>query len=179
VRAPLVAHLKLKSTGQEFLFVVNHLYRSRAEQRHIQSRQLNAWAATQTLPVIATGDYNYDWGVSDGDIDHDEGFDHLTANGVFEWVRPQELIKTQCSNYNSVLDFVFASGAAQAWASEASIMESQEAYCPDDNKSSDHRPISATFDLSVEPEGKTAILERIGTCEKEPGCARNAADACE
>ena len=33
VRAPLAGRFRLRSTGQEFLCVVNHLYRSRAEQR--------------------------------------------------------------------------------------------------------------------------------------------------
>ena len=58
VRAPLVAHLKLKATGEEFLFMVNHLFRTNNEARHEQARLLNAWAREQTLPVIAVGDYN-------------------------------------------------------------------------------------------------------------------------
>jgi len=67
VRAPLVAQLRLKPAGPEFLFMVNHLYRSNTEWRHEQARLLNAWARSQTLPVIAVGDYNFDWDVSNGD----------------------------------------------------------------------------------------------------------------
>lgn len=40
---------------------------------------LNEWAENQDLPVIAVGDYNFDWEVVGGDQDHDEGFDLLTA----------------------------------------------------------------------------------------------------
>ncbi|MBD1998511.1 hypothetical protein H6G00_18065 [Leptolyngbya sp. FACHB-541] len=42
VRAALVAQFRLRQTGEEFLFVVNHLYRSETELRHEQSRLLNA-----------------------------------------------------------------------------------------------------------------------------------------
>jgi endonuclease/exonuclease/phosphatase family metal-dependent hydrolase len=87
VRAPLVAKLAIRSTGQHFWFMVNHLYRSRADRRHEQATLLNAWAANQSLPVIATGDYNFDWSVTNGDADHDEGYDNLTAGGVFDWLR--------------------------------------------------------------------------------------------
>ena len=60
VRAPLVAKMRLRSTGKEFLFMVNHLYRSKADRRHEQAQLLNEWAQNQTLPVIAVGDYNFD-----------------------------------------------------------------------------------------------------------------------
>ena len=65
----------------------------------------NDWASRQQLPVIAVGDYNFDWSVIDGDTNHDEGYDKLTANSVFEWVRPAILLKTNDSNFNSVFPF--------------------------------------------------------------------------
>jgi hypothetical protein len=37
VRAPLVAQLRLKPASPEFLFMVNHLYRSHTERRHEQA----------------------------------------------------------------------------------------------------------------------------------------------
>jgi hypothetical protein len=55
VRAPLVAHLRLKSTGHALLFMVNHLFRTDNAGRHEQARLLNAWARQQTLPIIAVG----------------------------------------------------------------------------------------------------------------------------
>ncbi len=75
-------------------FMVEHPYRSRANRRHEQSELLNEWAQDQALPVIAVGDYNYNWDVPDGDTDHDASFDFLTADDVFTWVRPPTLIAT-------------------------------------------------------------------------------------
>ncbi len=166
VRAPLVAHLRDKQSGTELLFMVNHLYRSRAEKRHLQSGQLNEWASQQALPVIAVGDFNYDWEVEGGDIDHDEGYDLLTSGGVFQWIRPHgNLVKTQSSNYNSVLDFVFASPAAQAWEATSRIIV-QDGDFPDNQATSDHRPVAASFVIStplVEPAGGLVRLELLGS----------------
>lgn len=88
VRSPLVAHLRNRATGQEFLFMVNHLYRSNNTARHQQAQLLNQWARTQAFPVIAVGDYNFDWSVENGDQDHDLGYDNMVKDGVFTWVRP-------------------------------------------------------------------------------------------
>jgi hypothetical protein len=52
VRAPLVAHFKLKSNGTEFLFMVNHLYRSRNDLRHEQARLLNRWGKNKLYRLL-------------------------------------------------------------------------------------------------------------------------------
>ena len=91
VRAPFIAQLRDKQSGVEFIFMVNHLYRSDDEGRHAQAEMLNTWVSAQTLPVIAVGDYNFDWSVNGGEIDHDDGYDLLTADNRFEWVRPEVL----------------------------------------------------------------------------------------
>ena len=146
VRAPLVLHLRDKASGQELLFMVNHLYRSRDDERLKQAQLLNAWAAGQTLPVIAVGDYNFDWAVPGGAADHDAGYDALTAKGVWRWVQPASLVTTQCSGwpcaYNSVLDFVFVAGPAQTWRAESMIVVRPGDF-PDDARTSDHRPVVA------------------------------------
>jgi M6 family metalloprotease-like protein len=145
VRSALVVRLRLKATGQEFLFMVNHLYRGRADRRHEQSRILNEWGAAQQLPVIAVGDYNYDWDVVDGDTNHDKGYDNLIKNDVFRWVRPGELIKTQKGDsFNSVLDFVFITGDTADLAVESTILV-RPGDVPDTAEISDHRPVVATF----------------------------------
>jgi len=145
-RAALVLQLRVTTGGQEFLFMVNHLYRSRDDERHQQAELLNAWAARQTLPVIAVGDYNFDWAVSGGQ--HDAGYDLMTAGERFAWVRPETLVTTQCSGwpceFNSVLDFVFTAGAAQTWRAESEIVVLPGDF-PDDNTTSDHRPVLARF----------------------------------
>jgi endonuclease/exonuclease/phosphatase family metal-dependent hydrolase len=170
VRAPLVAQFREKETGQEFLFMVNHLYRSKADKRHEQSQDLNAWIQQQTLPVIAVGDYNYDWDVENGETQHDRGYDLLTANNVVGWVKPETLLPTNChTQFTSVLDFIFVTNdISTTWHPQSTIEMSQENYCPDSDATSDHRPIKATFTLLETGGGTRALLlERISTIEKE------------
>ncbi len=140
-RAPLVAHFKLKSTGTEFLFVVNHLHRTNETKRHNQARELNTWARLQELPIITIGDFNFDWNFI-GDHSRDNGYDLLTKDDVFAWVRPDILTPTQChETFKSVLDFAFVAGEAKQWPREAEILERQPDYCPDTDQKADHRPI--------------------------------------
>jgi endonuclease/exonuclease/phosphatase family metal-dependent hydrolase len=67
-RSPLVLKLKHNGTGKEFFFMVNHLYRGNGidARRLDQATALNQWAAAQTLPVIAVGDYNFDYDLDPG-----------------------------------------------------------------------------------------------------------------
>ena len=69
-RRPCLVKLKdLRTAGLEFLFMGNHLNRGTNRTRQTQARLLREWVKTQTLPVIATGDYNFDF-----------DFQHLTGN---------------------------------------------------------------------------------------------------
>lgn len=167
VRAALVAQFRLRETGQEFLFVVNHLYRSETEQRHKQAQLLNNWVQGQSLPVIAVGDYNFDFDVVDGEQGkRDAGFDLMTHNEAFVWVRPENLVATFCSSkYNSILDFVFVANAAKTWtvkSSEVLFADPNSNYCPDDEITSDHRPIVATFQLPTPPANGEATRSQPG-----------------
>ncbi len=162
VRAPLVVHFKVKGTDQELKAVVNHLYRKRSDLRQQQARQLREWAETQTVPVIALGDYNFDW---ESDQKHGQGFDALTLNDVFTWVRPSnvfqngEILPTQChDDFRSVLDFVFASGDAKSWNGTSQILFAESDYCPDSNLTSDHRPVEAIFTL---PDGDGPEVDEL------------------
>ena len=170
VRAPLIGHFRIRDTDQEFLFMVNHLYRSREGRRHEQASLLNQWATMQVLPIVAVGDYNFDWSVNSGETDHDLGFDNLTENGVFTWVRPETLIRTQCSDQNSVLDFVFVAGPARQWQANSEIVFPETSYCPDDEATSDHRPVLARFELNddgVDDTNKSEILEHLDAIKRE------------
>ena len=168
VRSPLVVELRDRESGVTFLFMVNHLYRSQAGQRLLQSQQLREWAATERLPVIAVGDYNYDWHFRNGDFDHDPGYDELVAGDTLTWVRPDVLVPTQCSRFDSVLDFVFAGGLAQSWRPESRILEGVSDFCPDDNSHSDHLPVMATFDVNGGGMAlRDAALEQILIIEDE------------
>ena len=148
--------------------MVNHLYRSNTEGRHEQARLLNARAPQQTLPVIAVGDYNFDWDVSNGDTVHDRGYDLLIVDGVLTWVRPPQLIRTQCS-FNSVLDFVFVAGAARQWSASSEILATEESYCPSDQHRSDHRPVRDVFELAPagQPSPRSLVLAQIQRMEAD------------
>lgn len=171
-RAPLVGHFRRRSGGEEFLFVVNHLFRGNAAARRQQATALNTWAATQTLPVVAVGDYNFDWNLPNGEASHDIGFDNMTASGVFRWVRPETLLKTQCDpQFNSVLDFVFVAGDARDWQGTSEILFQEPGYCTANNQHSDHRPVRAEFTFGGEPppvdDFEALLLQRIEAIEQQ------------
>ena len=153
VRAPLVGHFKVTGTTVEFLFVVNHLYRSKSERRWEQAQLLNRWAAQQAYPIVAVGDYNFDWDVDDGDVDHDQGYEEMVADGHFSWIRPSQLKKTQASpSYDSVLDFIFLGGDSWTWQAKSKILkrdasDNNDDHFPDTDQTSDHRPVMATINI--------------------------------
>ena len=180
VRSPLVGRFQVRSTGETFLFMVNHLYRSRAERRAEQAGILNRWGRAQVEPVIAVGDYNFDWSVTDGDSDHDAAYDVFVADNVFTWARPSELVRTQDSSYNSVLDFVFVSGTLTASGAESDIIRRAGDF-PDDNTTSDHRPVRGRIPLDLDAGGgggevdvqlRRNILARIDAIEAELAALR-------
>jgi hypothetical protein len=172
-RAPLWVQLRNTTTLDEFIVVANHLHRANEDARRRQSELLNAWAAQQELPVIGLGDYNYDWDLVDGDDDHDAGYDFLTADGVWVWVRPDELVTTQCSGwpcrYRSVLDFVFVAGPARMWPGESEIVVAEGDF-PDDNTTPDHRPVRAVLvALPSIPEGGVPTANGNANLRAGPG----------
>ncbi len=150
IRAPLVAQFQVKPNGRRFLFMVNHLCscRKKPSVRRQQARLLNEWAQGQTLPIIAAGDFNFQWDLQRGHFSHDTGYDNLTAEGVFQWIRPEPLLATHCNRqYNTVLDYIFVSGPAKDWEAEAKTLLTYPSYCPDDKVKSNHRPVSADIEV--------------------------------
>lgn len=149
VRATLVGTFVDSETDVELKFAVNHLWRSDNDKRHEQAEIFREWGAQQDVPVIAMGDYNFDWQVDGGG--HDEGYDIMTDDDVWVWIRPDEIIRTQCNEaYDSVLDFAFASELAQDWESTSVILFPELTYCDSGSaKRSDHRPIQATFEIPL------------------------------
>lgn len=141
-RAPLFAWLRDKETGVQFAFMVNHLHRGKAVGRYRQAEFLNDWATRQNLPLITGGDFNFDFNLPPEPAYRDSGYDAMVRNDTWVWVRPDSLIKTQCSEkYNSVLDFWFVAGPARNWARKAEILEQAPAYCQDTPQTPDHRPV--------------------------------------
>jgi exonuclease III len=145
VRAPLVAKFMDIKTKQQFLFMVNHLYRKDNAARVEQAKQINTWVHEQELPVIAVGDYNFDLSPNNIKI-HDKGFDELTKDNAFSWIQPSELFRTQCSKFNSILDFIFISDKVHYSNIYSTISYPNDNYCKM-NKYSDHRPVTGMIDL--------------------------------
>lgn len=138
-RAPLYVRLKLKDTDVEFLFMVNHLARGNAELRQRQAEGLAAWSKQQSLPIIAVGDYNFDYNIDDGV--GNKAFDIFMRDNAFRWIQPEPLIKTSLHpKYNGILDFIFLAHKPENWRVGSKILF-EERTRPDDYETSDHRPV--------------------------------------
>ncbi len=143
VRAPLVIKLKDVNNGIEFIFMVNHLYRSNNEARNKQSELLVEWVKEQDIPVIAVGDYNFDYSLKPNKPKGNTSFFTFTQNNHWVWVEPSIKVMTQCNTYyNSILDFIFLNDDAASWnaSSEIIVVDND---CPSDHTTPDHRPIKA------------------------------------
>ena len=152
-RSPLVARLQDRKSGQQILVVNNHLARGKAEVRTKQAGQLVEWARDQNTPIVAIGDYNFDYKFKTRQ--GNEGFVAMMRDNVWQWVEPIELIDTNwydnpknpdgIADYpDSMLDFAFVAGAATEWKSECRIIVRPGDF-PDDETTSDHRP----FELRI------------------------------
>ena len=60
-RAPIYVRLKDRKTGFEFVFMTNHLSRGDARLRQRQAAGIREWARDLDTPVIAMGDFNFDY----------------------------------------------------------------------------------------------------------------------
>jgi hypothetical protein len=183
VRSPLVGTFNIRATGQVFKFMVNHLYRTNDPGRHQQASQLNNWGQGESLPVIAVGDYNFDWEVQDGENKHDHGYDLMTQASVFHWIRPAVLVKTQASTGYppSVLDFVFVHDGESGNLTGTSEIIVVPGDFPDDDNTPDHRPLLAQISLdgpgtpvvNPQPSGsgadcsKSELLARVSALQRE------------
>lgn len=72
-RPTLVTILKDKVTGKNFFFMVNHLDRGDAIARHKQALILNQYIKSIDMPLVAMGDYNFDWDLNSTTPSYDLG----------------------------------------------------------------------------------------------------------
>ncbi len=157
-RSPLVGHFKDRETGVEFLCMVNHLARGDEQVRNRQAIGLRNWATAQKLPVVAMGDFNFDYGIKTGR--GNQAYDRFTRNETWKWVRPEELIDSNWADTDprlppdkrvdqypdSLLDFVFVTGPAKEWSPKSHIVVRAGDF-PDTGETSDHRPVAASVTL--------------------------------
>jgi endonuclease/exonuclease/phosphatase family metal-dependent hydrolase len=164
-RSPLALKLKDVKYNKTIFFIVNHLNRKDGEKRHEQSEHLRDWIANSDVPVISVGDFNYDWDVVRGEVQHDKGFDILTAGSIVNWIPPNSKIKSQCSDqYNSILDFIFITKELNNSINTAKILFPEDEYClpKKQAKNSDHRPLFAAIHYPAITPTNTLLAKRTG-----------------
>jgi endonuclease/exonuclease/phosphatase family metal-dependent hydrolase len=145
-RSPLMAQFRQRANDRQFIVSVNHLARGNAKLRATQARSLRVWASRQTLPVIALGDFNFDYEFATRK--GNPAYDEFIAQDIWHWVMPPELIDTNWSDDGtgqdrypgSCLDFVFVAGKARQWNSTSQVIV-RDGDFPDDDTTSDHRPV--------------------------------------
>jgi predicted extracellular nuclease len=153
-RSPLIARLHDLSRGEKFWVIVNHLARGENDLRTDQARALRRWAADRSEPVIAAGDFNFDFEFSSAK--GNPAFDAMMEEGTWTWLKPDPLVDSNWSEDRkrlgpgvdsypgSILDFVFVANGAKQWKGESDVIVRAGDF-PDDDQTSDHRPIIATF----------------------------------
>ncbi len=155
-RAPLVAKFKFKPNNQEFLFVVNHFNRADVAKRELQAENFRNWGRSQGLPIIAVGDYNFDFSLSNQK--GNRALDIFLSDDTFIWLKPSCLSRgncpktgTQCnSKYDGILDFIFLGNKAQKWRGNSDILWINQPVCEKNNRGySDHYPVAA--EISITP----------------------------
>ncbi|WP_187153006.1 lamin tail domain-containing protein [Acaryochloris marina] len=153
-RKPLVEEFEVISDNTKFLFAVNHFNRGSARKRQEQARKFRDWAGRQTLPVVAVGDYNFDFDISA--MDGNPAFEIFFEEPVFSWARQTCLSSntcpstgTQCNEcFDGLLDFIFLSGDAKKWSNQSEILFKGSSFCDNDpTGASDHFPVQAIIDL--------------------------------
>ncbi len=146
-RVPLYVKLKDLANSQEVVFLMNHLARGNSQFRQEQASTLREWARTKSIPIVAIGDYNLDFEFATEK--GNKAFDEFMKDNVWLWVRPEPLVDTNWSdrdgdgvdNYiDSLLDFSFLSGAAKTWNASSRVIVRENDF-PDNEKTSDHRPV--------------------------------------
>ncbi len=144
--SPFVVNLKDKVTNQEIVVVVCHFSLRNSDLRQTQALALRKWAKTIAKPVIAIGSFNFDYQIKKQT--GNTAFDEFTKDGIWKWSKPEKLVDT-CwlagedgkDRYpDTIVDFAFTSNFPNDWNSSSKIIV-REGDFPDDDQTSDHRPI--------------------------------------
>ena len=154
--APLMVHFKTRSSPIEFKLVMNKLTRGSGEVRKTQALLLSQWGKAQQVPCVAVGGYNFDYNFKTEK--GNASFDAFLETKVWNWIKPKELIDNNWADSNrdgqddypdSILDYTFTAN----WESLASKVEIKsevvvrESDFPDNDETSDHRPLRTTLIL--------------------------------
>lgn len=159
-RSPLAVKLALKSNGATFWIIANHLARGEEDLRTEQARMLRQWAMDSDEPIIAAGDFNFDFDFKTQQ--GNAGFKAMMEGDVWTWLKPDPLIDSNWSDDrqikdrrvdrypDSILDFVFVANDAKKWNGVSHVVVRPGDF-PDSDKTSDHRPLITVFQSVTEP----------------------------
>jgi len=155
-RSPLAVRLVDRTGGTRFWLVAVHLARGEESLRTDQARMLCRWAADRGEPVILAGDCNFDFDFTTRR--GNEAWRVVDESAVWRWIEPDPLVDTNWADDRSappgerrdrypgsILDFVFVANEAGAWRCESDVVVEPGDF-PDDDMTSDHRPLVATFE---------------------------------
>ena len=155
-RSPLAVKLANKTTLASFWLIANHLARGEADLRTEQAKMLRKWAEDSTEPVLAAGDFNFDFefATQKGNA----GYDAMVDGNVWTWLKPDPLIDSNWADDrritdrrvdrypDSILDFVFVANGAKEWHGKSNVVVRPGDF-PDSDKTSDHRPLITSFSV--------------------------------
>lgn len=153
-RSPLAVKLVSKTNSKSFWVIANHLARGEEDLRTEQAKMLRKWALDSTQPVIAAGDFNFDYEFKTEQ--GNAGFVAMMEGGTWTWLKPNPLVDSNWADDrnikerrvdrypDSILDFVFVANEAKNWNGVSSVVVRPGDF-PDSDKTSDHRPLITSF----------------------------------
>ncbi len=156
-RSPLAVKLVDRKTSKSFWLIATHLARGEEDLRTQQAHMLRKWAEDSSEPLIAAGDFNFDFDfrTEKGNA----GFDAMITGNAWTWLRPDPLIDSNWSDDrritdrrvdrypDSILDFVFVANQAKEWNGKSNVVVRPGDF-PDSDQTSDHRPLITSFNAS-------------------------------
>ena len=116
-------------------------------------RDSREWARDSNEPIIAMGDFNFDYPFKRKSIK--DPFREFMKDSVWLWVKPSPMIDSHFSNDgdgndekpDSMLDFVFVANGAKEFECQCSIIK-RDGDFPDDESTSDHRATELRLNLN-------------------------------
>lgn len=174
-RRPFFVRLRdTQNDNVTFIFMTNHLTRGNAGNRQRQALGLREWVFDQTVPVIASGDFNFDFDFEN--LTGNQAMAIFFARGHWKWIAPDATIETVGSGAEertnvtvtfadsnwadandhedaadrvdsypgSILDFIVAGQRACQWEASSRVIV-RDGDFPDTADTSDHRPVEAHF----------------------------------
>lgn len=149
-RSPFVCSFRDMQTDEIFFVVTVHLARGKESLRLSQAKGLSDWAKEHGEPSIAIGDFNFDYNFAPRR--GNRAFKAFVDAGVWKWAEPAVMIDTNWSDNNrdgvddypdSCLDFAFTAQLPEGWSVTSEVIVRPGDF-PDDERTSDHRPILMT-----------------------------------